>query len=56
LVAKDGLLTDMVEKPSSFVSDLVWTGAMVMDKTFFDIEVPMSSRGEYDLKIYRENP
>lgn len=37
-----------VEKPPEFVSDLVWTGHMVMDRSFFDIEVGPSARGEYE--------
>lgn len=41
-------LVRAVEKPKEFVSDLVWTGIMVMDKDFFDIEVQPSARGEYE--------
>lgn len=37
-----------VEKPQEFVSDLVWTGAMVMDESFFTVEVAPSARGEYE--------
>ena len=37
-----------VEKPSQFVSDLVWTGHMVMDRSFFDIAITPSARGEYE--------
>ena len=45
---KDGYLTYAVEKPKEYVSDLVWTGAMVMDQDFFKVEVEASERGEYE--------
>ncbi len=49
LVTDDnGYLVRAVEKPKEFVSDLVWTGAMVMDTSFFTIDVPPSARGEYE--------
>lgn len=37
-----------VEKPPEFVSDQVWTGAMVMDEEYLNIDVPPSARGEYE--------
>jgi dTDP-glucose pyrophosphorylase len=43
-----GNLVRSVEKPKEFVSDLVWTGHMVMDERFFEAEVPPSARGEYE--------
>jgi len=44
----DGYLQYAVEKPKEFVSDLVWTGHMIMDKQFMDIEIEPSARGEYE--------
>lgn len=44
----DGFLVRAVEKPQEFVSDLVWTGHMVMDGMFMTIDVPPSARGEYE--------
>jgi dTDP-glucose pyrophosphorylase len=45
---QEGFLQRSVEKPKEFVSDLVWTGAMVMDERFFAAEVAPSTRGEYE--------
>ncbi len=45
---EEGALQYAVEKPQEFVSDLVWTGYMVMDETFMQIQVPPSARGEYE--------
>lgn len=44
----DGYLVRSVEKPEEFVSDLVWTGLMVMDERFFGARVEPSARGEYE--------
>lgn len=44
----EGNLVRSVEKPKEFVSDLVWTGAMVMDERFFEAKVSPSARGEYE--------
>lgn len=44
----DGYLVRAVEKPQEFISDLVWTGHMVMDGRFFTAEVAPSARGEYE--------
>lgn len=44
----DGYLVRAVEKPKEFVSDLVWTGHMVMNQQFFTVEVAPSARGEYE--------
>lgn len=44
----EGNLVRSVEKPKEFVSDLVWTGHMVMDERFFAAKVPPSARGEYE--------
>lgn len=41
-------LVRAVEKPQEFVSDLVSTGHMVMDRSFFDTELTPSARGEYE--------
>lgn len=49
LIADDeGYLVRAVEKPKKFVSDLVWTGAMLMDESFFSADVAPSARGEYE--------
>jgi len=45
---EEGNLVRAVEKPKEFVSDLVWTGAMVMDKSFFETKTELSGRGEYE--------
>ncbi|MGH9856604.1 MAG: sugar phosphate nucleotidyltransferase [Acidobacteriota bacterium] len=45
---KKGYLQYAVEKPKEFVSNLAWTGAMVMDESFFEVTVPPSARGEYE--------
>lgn len=45
---EDGYLRKSVEKPQEFISDQVWCGAMVMDRSFFDISVQPSARGEYE--------
>lgn len=44
----EGYLQRSVEKPKEFVSNFVWTGAMVMDERFFEAKVPPSARGEYE--------
>ena len=44
----EGNLVTAIEKPKDFVSDLVWTGAMVMDETFFEVKTEPSARGEYE--------
>ena len=41
-------LVRAVEKPQEFVSDLVWTGHMIMDESFFEVSVEPSGRGEYE--------
>lgn len=56
---EEGYLERSVEKPKEFVSDLVWTGAMVMDEQFFEARVTPSARGEYEspdvwMKIIQE--
>ena len=37
-----------MKKPQEFVSDRIWCGAMVMDQSFFEIDIPPSARGEYE--------
>ncbi|MDP3989275.1 MAG: nucleotidyltransferase family protein [bacterium] len=50
LVADDaGNLVRAVEKPEDYISDLVWTGHMIMDKSFFESDVALSARGEYEV-------
>lgn len=48
VVNNDGYLERAVEKPKEFVSDLAWTGHMVMNNQFFTLDVPPSARGEYE--------
>ena len=45
---EEGYLVRSVEKPKEFISDLVWNGAMVMDRSFFESDVEPSARGEYE--------
>ena len=45
---EDGYLMHSVEKPKTFISNLVWNGAMLMDKNFFDAKIAPSARGEYE--------
>ncbi|MCY4352125.1 MAG: sugar phosphate nucleotidyltransferase, partial [Gemmatimonadetes bacterium] len=45
---EDGHLVRSVEKPKTFISNLVWNGAMVMDRDFFDAKIAPSARGEYE--------
>ncbi len=45
---ESGYLVKSVEKPKEFVSDLAWNGAMVMEQSFFEVEVSPSARGEYE--------
>ena len=45
---EDSNLVRAVEKPQEFVGDQVWTGHMIMDEGFMDIEVEASARGEYE--------
>ncbi len=44
----DKYLMHAIEKPQTFISDLVWNGAMVMDRDFFSAEIAPSERGEYE--------
>ena len=49
LVADEqGNLKYSVEKPAEYISDQVWTGHMVMDERFFEIEIEPSARGEFE--------
>lgn len=45
---REGNLQKAIEKPKEFISDLVWTGHMVMDESFFEVDVKPSDRGEYE--------
>ncbi len=45
---EQGYLKYAVEKPKEFVSDLVWTGHMLMDEEFMNIDIKPSARGEYE--------
>lgn len=46
---KDGTVSDMVEKPKEFISDLSWVGAAKLQPEFMQIETPLSPRGEYEV-------
>ena len=50
-VVKDGRITDVVEKPKIYISDLIITGVYVFDKTIFSAiaQTPPSARGEYEI-------
>ncbi len=48
VVDDDGYLVRSVEKPKEFVSDIVSTGAFVMDEEFFDVKIEPSDRGEFE--------
>ena len=48
-VGEDGTLREIVEKPSEPPSNLVSTGAMVLDDRIFSYDVPASPSGEYYL-------
>lgn len=45
---EDDYLVRSVEKPKEFISDLVSTGHIMMDRRFMDAHVPPSARGEYE--------
>lgn len=45
---EEGYLHHSVEKPKEFVSDLVWTGHMLMDQEFMEMDIEPSARGEYE--------
>lgn len=45
---EQGYLVKAVEKPKEYVSNLVWTGIMLMAEDFFAVEVTPSARGEYE--------
>lgn len=45
---EEGYLVRSVEKPKEFISDLIWTGHMMMNQQFFELDVPPSARGEYE--------
>jgi bifunctional UDP-N-acetylglucosamine pyrophosphorylase/glucosamine-1-phosphate N-acetyltransferase len=50
-LTKDGLVTDLVEKPRRFISDLANTACYVLDKKIFSYvkKIKRSERGEYEL-------
>src|SRR5437870_4753253 len=43
----DGTLDTIIEKPENPTSNLVSTGAMVLDERVFDYEAPRHTNGEY---------
>lgn len=49
LNVKDGILTDLCEKSPTAGSGLGNTGLYVFDRRVFDIEIPLSPRGEYEI-------
>jgi len=48
-VGENGSLEEIVEKPTAPPTNLVSTGAMVLDERIFGYDVPVSSSGEYYL-------
>lgn len=48
---RNGLVDDFVEKPKEFVSNLINTGLMTLDKTVFNYveDIQKGERGEYEL-------
>lgn len=44
----DGYLVRSIEKPTEYVSNLIWTGHMVMNQQFFNLDALPSSRGEFE--------
>lgn len=50
-VVKDGCLTEVIEKPKNYISDLIITGVYVFDKTIFPAieQTDPSARGEYEI-------
>ncbi|MDR4509122.1 MAG: NTP transferase domain-containing protein [Candidatus Brocadiaceae bacterium] len=55
LVTKEGKLTEIVEKPKEFVSDIANTGLYVLDKNVFCFNPEKSDRGEYEATDYITN-
>ncbi|MCK5332288.1 NTP transferase domain-containing protein [Candidatus Parcubacteria bacterium] len=51
LKTKDGIFSEVVEKPTEFISDLVNIGCFVFSRKIFDVleEITLSSRNEYEL-------
>lgn len=49
VVNEDGYLIRAVEKPKEFVSNLVWTGIMVMDKDFLTLMSSLQPAGNMKL-------
>ncbi|HHV64067.1 MAG TPA: glucose-1-phosphate thymidylyltransferase [Peptococcaceae bacterium] len=50
-VVKGGCITELVEKPKEYISDLIITGVYVFDKSIFPAieQTPPSDRGEYEI-------
>ncbi len=49
LVVEDGILKDLTEKPPTAGAGLGNTGLYVFDQRVFDITIPLSPRGEYEI-------
>ncbi len=51
IIQKNSVMTDLIEKPKKFVSDIVNTGLYKLDKKIFPILISLkkSMRGEYEL-------
>ena len=45
---ESGHVTELIEKPTEFVSDKIITGAALFDEEFFDVKTEKSARGEYE--------
>ena len=46
---EDGTVSDIVEKPKEFISDLSWVGGAKLQPEFMNVETPLSQRGEYEV-------
>lgn len=55
MVCKGGEIKGLVEKPKENISNLVNIGAYYINKSFFDIDLEKSSRGEYEITDYIKN-
>jgi len=45
----EGFITNFVERPKTFISDLVSTGAFLLDEDFFTVKAGPSDRGEVEM-------
>ncbi|MBU0898698.1 MAG: NTP transferase domain-containing protein [Nanoarchaeota archaeon] len=48
-ITDNGLVKDIVEKPKTFVSNLINVGFYILNKSALDIKIDRSPRGEYEI-------